>query len=155
MQDKEGKYKTKLLAQINKLDFDIQLIELCVRRLRVMGHSDEILDTLRKHVMVTGEFNPEDKEGYTNSLQVVLNRLGGMRQQVAEKRAEYAIIEKRSGEPGEATEKHFDSLIAQVSLFSKFYIDKMSVTVAYFTELYKSMRETSQAYQTEINKAKR
>ncbi len=78
MQDKEGMRKSKLLGKINNLEFTYELIQLVARFLTI-GYHPEVIETLRKHMRVTGNFNPDNQEEYKNDIQVILNRAQGMK----------------------------------------------------------------------------
>ena len=108
MTDKSGSYKLKLSSRINKLKFDVQLIELCILRLNI-SFNPEILEILKGCVQVTGEFNVEDQDGYFKNLQAIRNRLGRMRHEIIEKEAELKLITKGDPGSGAPTKQQFDS----------------------------------------------
>lgn len=150
MKDKEGAYKIKLLAEINRLQFNYELINLCVKFLSV-GYDKDVVEALRKHVRC-GDFNPEDQQSYFKTLQIIINRAQKLQVDIEYKKAEYAAL--NTGETGGEgfTRKHFDRLISQVSIFAKFHIDKKVVMVSEFIEYYISMRESYEAIKKENDK---
>lgn len=154
MADREGLHRIKLQAKINRAEFDYDLIQLCVKRLS-LAYSPHILETLKQHIRVTGEFNPEDQNAYFNDLQVILTRSRTMLQKIDEMKAEYAILSSREGNQAAPTKQHFDTLIAQVSLFAKFHIQKQAITVGEFIEYYRSMRANAEALEKQMLKHKR
>ena len=150
MTDKSGSYKLKLSSRINKLKFDVQLIELCILRLNI-SFNPEILEILKGCVQVTGEFHVENQDGYFKNLQAIRNRLGRMRHEIIEKEAELKLITKGDSGSGAPTKQQFDSIIAQVSRHSKFHINKREVTVSEFTAYHTAMREENEALRKQLN----
>lgn len=154
MQDKKGQYRVRLLNEIDKLDYDYRVIQLCVQRLGI-GPSQWAVEQLRRRVRVSGDFNPEDQEKYFGSLVIVMNQALSLRHRMTEKQAEMDILYKQqggaSGRPGMA---QFDSLIARVSLFSKFQINRKETTVSEFMELYKEMKRQEDALRQQIETSK-
>ena len=140
MQDKEGMRKSKLYGKINNLEFTYELVQLVARFLTI-GYHPEVIETLRKHMRVTGNFNPDNPEEYKNDIQVILNRAQGMKAEIKTIEIELNAI-KAYEKPGEkTTRKQFDQLIAHVSIYAKFHIDKKIVSVSEFIEYYISRRE--------------
>lgn len=154
MKDTEGVHKIRLLAKINNLEFTYRLIQLCVQFL-CQAYDREIIEILQKHIRVTGEFNPEDQQGYFEDLQVVLNRAQKLLVEIGNKKAEYATLKGKEQKGQDATEKDFDRLIAQVSIYAKFHIDKKVIMVSEFVEYYTSMRENYEALEEQYEKSKR
>ena len=149
MKDKEGIRRLRLMGKINHLNFIYELVHLCVRFLE-QAYDREILDILRRHIALVGAFNPEDMEGYFKDLQNLLTRAQSIKAQILDKTAEYAAL---GGKPGQkVTAEQFGRLIASVSIFAKFHIDKKSVTIAEFINYYMNMRETSDAIEEQKNK---
>lgn len=147
MNDRDGLHKIKLRAQINGLEFDYKLIQLCIQYLKV-GYKPNIAEILTKHIRVDGRLNPEDQASYFRLLQTTKNRAQRLQVKIGEKKAELAIIEKQStGSTVRPTKNHFDNLIAQVSRFMKFYIDRRQVSIGEFTSFYMQMQQESEAIQ--------
>jgi hypothetical protein len=146
MQDESGQRKMKLVGEINRLEFDHELIMLCVQRLQI-AYSPWIIETLRRHIRVTGTFNPEDTEQYMRDLQAIRTRAANMQVKIDEKRGELAILTPKGSGP---TRMQFDRLIAQVSIFSKFHINRRAVMTSEFIELYKIMLEHENALKTQL-----
>ena len=154
MQDKEGVHKIRLLETINKLQLRHDLIVLCVSRLRV-AFNEEVLNTLRGLIHVSGSFDTNDSEAYYRNLQVIENRLGTIRLQIEEKKAEYAVLTNKDEEGSKPTRKNFDSLIAQVERFTHFHIDEEKTTVSRFCQHYVAMKEISEAHAASLKKIRR
>lgn len=156
MQDKKGQDRVKMMTELDKLKCDYQFIQLAVKRLE-FGPADWVIDLLRSRIRVTGEFNPEDQAGYFRDLQVVLNRSNRMQQQIAEMEAHLKITENKTEKSTPPNYKQFDTIIAQVSVFSKFHINRLTVMTGEFIEYYKIMRtqETAVQAQMESTKTKR
>lgn len=144
MKDKEGAYKIKLLSQINKLQFDYELIHLCINFLQV-AYDKEVVDILRKHTLIMTDFNPEDQEQYFHNLQILINRSQKLLLDIDNKKAELAVLDKEDNQKIEP--KQFDRLVAQVSIYAKFHINKKEVTLSEFLEYYSSMRTHYQELQ--------
>lgn len=149
MKDREGIRRLRLMGKINHLNFIYELVHLCVRFLE-QAYDREILDILRRHIAIVGEFNPEDVAQYFKDLQNLLTRAQSIKAQILDKTAEYAAL---GGKPGQkATTEQFNRFIAQVSIYTKFHIDKRVVTIAEFIGYYDIMRETEEAMQSQLNK---
>lgn len=153
MENREGIHVYKLHGKINYLNFTYKLIHLCVKYLQ-MAYDPEILDLLKPHIRVTGQFNPDDKPSYFQDLQVILNRAQRMLLDIENKKAELAVIEKRQKPAEKATRKQFDQLIAQVSIYAKFHIDKKIVTVSEFIEYYVARKQNYEALEEQYEKSK-
>jgi hypothetical protein len=153
MKDKEGIHKLRLVGKINHLQFVYEHIHLCVKYLSI-AYDPEVVAYLQAHVMV-GVLNPEDAVGYINSLQIILNRAQMILFQIQEKQAELKVIQG-SEKPGEkTTRKHFDQLIAGVSIYAKFHINKKEISVSEFIEYYTARREHFEAMEKEYSKSTR
>lgn len=153
MKDSDGLYKIRLIGKINHLQFNYEHIQLCVKFLQMAYHPD-IVAILQSYMRV-GEFNVEDMESYYRDLQVVLTRAQKIQQQIQEKRAELSVIQKSNSPEEKTTRKQFDQLIASVSIYAKFHIDKRIITVSEFIEYYTSRRENYEALEAEYDKMKR
>jgi hypothetical protein len=156
MQGKKSNYKVKLKSEIDKLGYDYRMIQLCVQRLS-LGPSEWAVDQLRRRVRVSGEFNPEDQAGYFKQLVVVMNQALSMKHRLSERQAELNIIYSREGGGSQPTMQHFDHLVARVSLFAKFQINRQKTMTSEFIELYKEMKGHEEALrdQLETHKARR
>ncbi|MBS1915661.1 MAG: hypothetical protein JST87_05250 [Bacteroidetes bacterium] len=147
MKDKMGAHKLRLVSHINDLQFTYDMIQLCVKRMKI-APSQPAIDFISTHIMVFGlKFNTEDMQGYMNDLKVVEGRSQTLLLHIAEKKQEYELLEGKSvdGDNVQITEKHFDSMIAQLSIYAKFHVDKRQFTVNEFCELYKSATEHAEA----------
>lgn len=149
MQDKEGLRKSKLMGKINNLEFTYELIQTGVKYMEkayAKGIFDgEMIQILSKHIRITGFEHPEDPELFKRDLQVILNRANGMKLQITTLQAELKGIKIYEESDQKTTFKQFDQLIAQVSIYAKFHIDKKLVTVSEFVEYYISRRESLDA----------
>lgn len=155
MKDREGLYKMRLLAKINRLSFDYQLVQLCIEYLKT-GYSKAVADTLRLHIRVDGDLNPQDTTSYFRILDTVVTRSSRMKIQIDDKRAEYKVLNQRKGDGrATATSQHFASLIGQVSRFMKFHINRMEISAGEFVAYYGMMREENEAIETLNAKNKR
>lgn len=150
MADKEGVHKIRLHSKIVKCKFDYELIQLCIECLS-KAYVRSIAEKL-KTLVRCGELNPEDMNSYFNDLRVAKTRSNKLLQQIEEKQAELKVLESRESTGEKVSKKHFDSLIASVSIYTKFHIDKKNVSVSEFVEYYSSMRDQSEAIQKEMNK---
>lgn len=153
MQDKKSHYKVRLMSEIDKLDYDYRAVQLCVQRLSI-GPSQWAVEQLRRRVRVSGDFNPEDQAGYFQQLLIVMNQAISMKHRLVEKQAELKIIYAREGGGSQPTTQHFDHLIARVSLFAKFQINRPQTMTSEFIELYKAMRQHEQALQEQLETSK-
>lgn len=156
MQDGKSQRKVKLMNEVDRLDYDYRVVQLCVQRLG-LGPSQWAIEQLKRRVRVAGDFNPEDQAQYFQQLVVVMNQALSMKQRLIERQAELKIIYQREAGGGALTYQHFDSLIARVCLFAKFQINRNETKVSEFVEYYKEMKRQEQALrdQLETHKARR
>lgn len=156
MQDKKAQHRVKLKSEIDKLEYDYRVIQMCIQRLSI-GPSQWAVEQLRRRVRVPGDFNPEDQAQYFQQLVVVLNQALSLKHRLAERQAEMKIVYQQSGAGERLTIQHFDHLITRVSLFAKFQINRQKTTVSEFMELYREMKAQEQALrdQLETSKARR
>lgn len=152
MKDKEGAYKLTIKGKILSHEYQYELIQKCVKALEI-AYDPEIMDILRAHIRVSGEFNPDDRASYFKDLQILLNRAQGIQMKIKNLEAEYAMLEAGDKAGGKTTRKQFDQLIAQVSIYAKFHIDKKLVTVSEFIEYYTSRRESIEAMEKQFQKS--
>jgi len=154
MKDKDGLYKLKLMAKINRLEFDYELIQLCLKYLRV-AYNPRVVEHLTKLVHVEA-LDPEDRSGYMLILQTVDNRSQRLRIDLEDKQSEYAILhEKDKNGKSPATHQHFSNLIGQVSRYMKFHVNRKETTTGEFVSYYVMMKEEHDAIQFENAKIKR
>jgi hypothetical protein len=156
MQDKKGELRVKLMNEVDRLEYDYRVIQMCVQRLS-FGPSAWAVEQLRRRVRVVGDFNPEDQAQYYQHLLVVMNQALSLKHKLAERQAELKIVYQREGAGEALTIQHFDHLITRVSLFAKFQINRQKTPVSEFIELYKEMKRQENALrqQLETSKAKR
>lgn len=141
MKDKDGLYKVRLMSRINKLKFNYELIDLCIKYLTI-GYKKDMEDILRQRIHLDAPLDPKDRPAYMRLLQTAKNRSQRLQINIETDEAEYAILTKKEpGQPVIITYQHFDSLIAQVSLFMKFRVNKLEVSTAEFASYYSMMRE--------------
>jgi len=147
LKDKDQMYILKLTKQINALEFDIKLIQLCIKRLSV-EHSPEVLSQLKKVISVPGKFNPEDAEQYAKDLSVAITRSKSLILDIENKKGELSRIT-----PKNASEKmdrgSFDGLIVKISKYMHFRVDKKQTTVSEFVQMVVDMRETAESMEME------
>lgn len=153
MQDKRSQFRVRLVNEIDKLSYDYRVIQLCVQRLSI-GPCDWAIEQLRRRVRVAGEFNPEDQAHYFHQLLIVMNHSLSLKHRLTERQAELKIIYNREGAGAALTIQHFDSLIATVSLFAKFQINRQKTTVSEFMELYKEMKRQEAAVREQLQTQK-
>lgn len=151
MKDKEGAYKITIKNKIQTLEKQYELIQRCVKALEI-AYDPEIIDILMAHIRVSGEFNPDDRVSYFKDLQILLNRAQGIQLKIKNLEAEYSMLEAGDKAGEKTTRKQFDQLIAQVSIYAKFHIDKKLVTVSEFIEYYTSRRESIEALEKQFQK---
>lgn len=149
MQDKKGQYKVKLMNEVDKLGYDYRVIQMCVQRLS-FGPAPWAVEQLRRRVRVCGDFNPEDQAQYFQQLLVVMNQSQSMKHRLTEKQAELDIVYKKEGAGGPLTFQQFDTLLARVSLFAKFQINRRETMTSEFIELYKEMKSQEAALQQQL-----
>lgn len=156
MQDKKSQFRVKLMNEIDKLEYDYRVVQMCVQRLS-FGPSAWAIEQLRRRVRVVGDFNPEDQAQYFQHLLVVMNQAMNLKHRLAERQAELKIVYQREGPGGALTIQHFDHLITRISLFAKFQINRQQTPVSEFIELYKEMKRQEDALrqQLETSKARR
>lgn len=156
MQDKKADYRVRLLNDIDKLEYNYRVIQMCVQRLS-FGPSDWAIAQLRRRVRVSGEFNPEDQAQYYQNLLIVMNQALSLKHQLAERQAELKIVYQRAGSGGQLSYEQFDHLVTRVCLFAKFQINRKETMVSEFISLYKEMKATEDALrqQLETSKARR
>lgn len=149
MQDKEGLRKSKLMGKINNLEFTYELIQTGVKYMEkayAKGIFDgEMIQILSKHIRITGFEHPEDPVLFKRDLQVILNRANSIKLQITNLEAELKGMKIYEQAEQKTTFKQFDQLIAQVSIYAKFHIDKKQVTVSEFIEYYASRRQSLDA----------
>lgn len=143
MRDSEGLRRIKLEGKINNMVFTYELIVLCLKYLQ-KAYDPEIIGILRKHTRVMGSFNPEDMEGYMRDLGVIRNQATGLLAQISAHRTELNLT---SGKKMEVNRQHFEKLIAAVSRFVGFHLDKKTTTVSEFIEHYIAMRQQAESIQ--------
>lgn len=153
MKDKEGLYKIRLMGKINHLEFNYQLIQLCIKFLS-QAYDKEVVEIMQRIVRV-GDFNPENMDSYRNDCQVVLNRAQMLLIQIEEKRAELAVIHKDETPGQKTTRKQFTQLITAVSIYTKFHINAKEIMVDEFIEYYQSRVESILALEAQYEKSKR
>jgi hypothetical protein len=149
MQDKKAFARVRLMNEVDKLQYDYRVIQLAAQRLS-FGPSDWALEQLRRRVRVTGNFNPEDQAQYYKDLLVVMNQAQSLKHRLAEKQAEIKIVYQKGDQPGRPTAQQFDHLIAQVSLFSKFHINRRQTMTSEFIEYYRGMKRQEEAMQAQL-----
>lgn len=156
MQDKKGEQRVRLKSEIDKLDYDYRVIQLCIQRLSI-GPSEWAIEQLRRRVRVPGDLNPDDPAGYFKSLIAVMNQALSLKHRQKERQAEMDIVYQRDGAGEKITYSHFDTLVTRVSLFAKFQIDRRKTMTSEFTELYRQMKRQEDALkqQLEMSKSRR
>lgn len=153
MQDKKAQHKVKLKNEIDKLEYDYRMIQLCVQRLS-FGPSEWAVEQLRVRVRVSGDFNPEDQAQYFKNLLIVMNQAQTLKHRLIERRAEMDIVYKKAGAKGQSQENQFDHLIARVCLFCKFQINRKEMMTSEFIELYNEMKAQEDAMQRQLETSK-
>jgi hypothetical protein len=154
MQDKKTQSRIKLMNEIEKLEYDYRVIQLCVQRLSI-GPCQWASDQLRRRVRVSGDFNPEDQASYYGQLVVVMNQSLSLKHRLQERQAELDIVYKREGSAGgNPTAQQFDQLIARVSLFCKFQINRQETMTSEFIEYYREMKSTEAALKQQYDNHK-
>lgn len=153
VQDAEGIQKTKLNGKINHMVFTYELIQLSAKFLAQAYHP-EVIERLRRHIRVTGNFNFDNREEYFHDIQIILNRAQGIQADIENKKIEYKMLMAGGKVNLKTTQRQFDQLIAQVSIYAKFHIDKKIVTVSEFIEYYTSRRESFEALEEQYQQAK-
>lgn len=149
IQDKEGIEKTRIMGKINHLKFTYELIQLSAKFLETAFHP-EIIQVLSKHIRVTGNFNPDNIIEYRRDIQILLNRAQGIQADIQSMEAGLRMVKMGDNVTPKSTLKQFDQLVAQVSIYAKFHVDKKLVSVGEFIEYYSSMRNSQEAIE-EIN----
>lgn len=150
MQDKKAQYKVKLMNEIDKLEYDYRVIQMCVQRLS-FGQAQWAVEQLKRRVRVSGDFNPEDQATYFQQLLVVMNQALSLKHRLAERQAELNIVYKKEGAGSPLTFQQFDTLIARVALFAKFQINRQKTMVSEFMEYYKEMKSQEAALQKQLD----
>ena len=152
LKDKDQMYILKLTKQINALEFDIKLIQLCIKRLSV-EHSPEVLAALKKIILVKGSFNPDDAEQYAKDLSVAVTRSKSLILEIENKKGELnRITPKKASDKMDRTA--FDALIVRISKYMQFKVDKKETTVSEFVQMIVDMREVAEAMEMESLKSK-
>lgn len=150
MQDKKAQHKVKLMNEVDKLEFDYRVIQMCVQRLS-FGPAQWAVEQLRRRVRVSGDFNPEDQATYFQQLLIVMNQALSLKHRLTERQAELNIVYKKEGAGSPLTFQQFDTLITRVALFAKFQINRQKTTVSEFMEYYKEMKSQEAALQKQLN----
>lgn len=153
MQDKKTAHKVKLKSEIDKLEYDYRLIQLCIQRLS-FGPDQWAIEQLRRRVRVSGEFNPEDQAEYFQQLLIVMNHAVSLKHRIIERSAEMDIVYRKAGAAGQQQENQFDQLIARVCLFCKFQINRKETMTSEFIELFKEMKAQEDALQRQLETSK-
>lgn len=138
IKDKEQAYIIRLNKEINALEFDLKLFNLCVRRLEI-EHSDEVLEALKKVVPVSEKFNPNDLEQYKKDLNLAITRSKRLVIEIENKKGELSKITPKKGERMSKIE--FDKVIIRVSKYMQYKIDKKTTTVSEFVQMVDDMRQ--------------
>lgn len=149
MQGSKPNFRVKLTNEIDKLEYDYRVIQLCIQRLSI-GPSLWAVEQLRRRVRVAGDFNPEDQAQYFQQLLIVMNQALTLKHKLTERQAELKIVYQKEGAGTTPTVQHFDSLIARVSLFAKFQINRRETMVSEFIELYKEMKRQEDALRDQL-----
>lgn len=143
MRDREGVYKVHLLSKINRLRLHYQAVELCIQYLTI-GWKKSMEDALKVLVRLDTDLDPEDRPRYLQLLRTAKNRSQRMLIDIETYEAEYAIINKKDPKsPSAISHEHCNRLIAQVSLYAKFRIDRKKMSTGEFCAIYSEMREHS------------
>lgn len=153
MQGKKAQHKVRLMNDIDKLEYDYRVVQLCVQRLS-MGPCQWAVDQLRRRVRVSGDFNTEDRAQYFQQLIVITNQAQSLKHRLSERQAELNVVYKREGAGVALTTQQFDHLIARVSLFAKFQINRQKTMVSEFIELYKEMKGQEDALKEQFENSK-
>jgi len=154
MADRDGLYKVRLLSKINKLKINYQLVELCIQYLKI-GYKKSIEDALKALVRLDQDLDYTDRPRYLQLLQTAKNRSERMQIDIESYEAEYAIITKRDPKGGNnISHEHFSRLIAQVSLYAKFRIDRKKISAAEFCAIYSEMRDHSEFLRRQSQKTR-
>ena len=152
LKDKDQMYILKLTKKINALEFDIKLIQLCIKRLSVEFSAD-VLAALKKVIPVPGKFNPDDAEQYAKDLSIAVTRSKSLILEIENKKGELSrVTPKKASEKMDRTA--FDALIIRISKYMQFKVDKKKTTVSEFVQMIVDMREVAEAMEMESLKSK-
>ena len=128
-----GGQSYKLLMNLSKdigyLETKHLIVSLC---LKVLTHRPDpkVIQTLRNYGYKY-EFNPEEPEKYSKSLDDIVKRSGGIKFAIDQKRAE--LEKSKSKIVGkEVTRDHFDKMLAAISKHMGFRVDPKTTTVSEF-----------------------
>lgn len=148
IQDKEQMYILKVSGQINAMELDLKIIQLCVRRLE-QQYSEEIVKELRKVLPTVGSFNQDDIEQYRKSLSLAITRSKALILQIETKKGELAKLMPKH--PGDRVDrKYFDTVLVKLSKHMQFRVDRSKISVSEFTQMIVDMREAAQQLELEL-----
>jgi len=159
MKDKEQKYLLRLTKEINLLQYRITAINTIIQVMdmeyRVFKRRDEkMIVELKKYMVVTGQFNPEDAVSYMRDLEVIMANARRLMTEYETKQIEYDKLVPVNSKV-KVDKKHFDDIITQLSKHMKSLINPKEITVSLFVSMMNDMRTEIDRIEKELRKAKK